>query len=172
VCTLNKRAASYVRLLIEQSVFIPCTRAVTAAVRACAGYIACAQFSSLVPSERFYLGGSSTVRAYQQDMLAPLVSCDHAGCRFWVPTGSRVVVSTSAELRAVLASMLGIVLFQDVGFLRDERNGVWCFGGATGIGARCITPIGPLRFDIGFKNKNMLNDRMPFAWFLTIGQAF
>ncbi len=169
---LRARASSFIRFLAEQSFFIPCAAAITAAVRFRAGYIFCRSFSSLVPSERFYLGGASNVRAYQQDNMVPLACCEQSGCSFWAPIGSRVLLSATVEARITAKNTVGVVLFQDVGVLRDERTGDWCAGGATGIGVRYITPVGPLRFDIGFKNKKVQNDRLPFAWFLTIGQAF
>jgi len=67
------------------------------------------------------------------------------------------------------------VIFQDLGVLIgpdscifDPTNVV----AATGFGLRYNTPIGPLRFDIGWKWRSRCSDRHAYAWFLSLGHAF
>jgi|GEM_PF-6699142 len=166
------RAANFTRLLYEQSCFIPFSEHVVGALRLRGGYIFCTSFERLIPSERFYLGGSCSVRSYQQDYMPPLVCADNGGCCLWMPLGSRVMGSINTEVRVSLNKNLGFVIFQDIGALKNEHTHCFYVGGATGCGVRYITPIGPLRFDIGIKNKPAPDDRWPLAWFLTIGHAF
>ncbi len=166
------KSASFARLLAEQSFFVPFAGHLVGALRLRAGYIFCPLFTCLLPSERFYLGGPCSIRAYQQNYMPPLVCCGvHDQC-LWMPLGSRAMVSTNAELRATFNHNIGVVLFQDIGALWHEKQACFLVGGATGVGIRYLTPIGPLRFDIGIKNKSAPDDCLPIAWFLTIGHAF
>ena len=67
------------------------------------------------------------------------------------------------------------VLFQDFGLLsKDIRTLLETkkLLAATGFGFRYVTPIGPLRFDIGWKWHKIDKDDSSYAWFLTFGHAF
>jgi len=67
------------------------------------------------------------------------------------------------------------VLFQDVGML---GNGGICQVGAnrmlacSGFGVRYQTPIGPFRFDVGWRWHKYHCRERSYAWFLTFGHAF
>jgi outer membrane protein assembly factor BamA len=164
--------ASFARLWGEQAFFVPLSARLVGALRLRAGYIACQSFSCLMPSERFYLGGSCSIRSYQQDYMPPLAKCVVTNRCVWMPLGSRIMLSINAEARVTVSANVGLVFFQDVGALWHEKQRCFYTGGATGFGFRYLTPIGPLRFDIGIKNKQSPDDCLPLAWFLTIGHAF
>jgi outer membrane translocation and assembly module TamA len=69
---------------------------------------------------------------------------------------------------------LGIVLFQDIGFLYRVNQKFRFIDNlltGTGFGLRYNTVVGPLRFDIGWRPKRCKED-CSFAWSLTLGQAF
>lgn len=163
--------ASCARFVVEQSFFMPIHDRVVVALRARAGYIAAHSLCSLMPSERFYLGGPCSVRAYQQDYAPPLVSYMHTGVSRCVPLGSRIMGAFNGEVRLRCSQRTGLVFFQDVGALWNEKEQQWCGCGATGFGVRYVTPLGPLRFDCGFKNGRR-SDESRCTWFLTLGQAF
>jgi outer membrane translocation and assembly module TamA len=133
-------------------------------------------FSQIMPSERFYLGGSYSLRAYEADLAPPvntLMGCDGLPCL--VPIGGRSVVNGTAELRYGLFDNFGVVLFTDCGVLAQNDIKAICmdsFLGATGFGLRYATPVGPIRFDIGWKWCSLKEERRSYAWFLTLGQAF
>ncbi len=116
--------------------------------------------------ERFFLGGRSTVRGYDQDTLGPKGSDGN-------PTGGNVFVMGSIELRTSLGKGFGIVPFFDMGnvwvnakniLLSDMRH-------TTGLGLRYKTPVGPLRVDYGIKlNREPGESRG--ALHFSIGHAF
>lgn len=169
---LDHRIARLARVLVEQSFFVPIHDRIIGAFRMRAGHIFAQSFYQLLPSERFYLGGPCTVRSYQQDFVAPVANYLIDDCLHWVPQGSQTMFNSNVELRGSLNKNLGIVLFYDGGFLRNELTREFCFGQAFGLGFRYLTPLGPLRFDIGWKGKYYPADRSSLAWFLSVGHAF
>ena len=70
-----------------------------------------------------------------------------------LPTGGDSLVSFSEELRAGLRGKLGAVLFLDGGGVSLASSGVpfsdWRY--AVGPGLRYQTPVGPIRFDVGYQ---------------------
>jgi len=96
--------------------------------------------------ERFFLGGRTTVRGYEQDMLGPKGEDGN-------PTGGNAFLMQNLELRASLGKGIGLVAFLDGGNVWLETNDIdlmeWKF--APGIGLRYKTPVGPLRIDYGYK---------------------
>ncbi len=174
-CNRRCNATSFVKLLIEQSCF---TRwhAIVFAMRIRFGHIFYREFKSIMPSERFYLGGSRSVRGYDTDIMPPLgVFCDLHGNRSLVPRGGRSMININVEMRFPIVKALSGVVFQDMGLLsgnnfRDVKSDT--VGLASGFGLRFATPIGPLRFDIGFRWHKQTPDDNRYAWFLTFGQAF
>ena len=115
--------------------------------------------------ERFFLGGRSTVRGYNQDMLGPKGADGN-------PTGGNAFLLVNLELRTSLGKGLGIVTFLDGG-------NVWLKTGdmnlslkyTAGAGLRYSTPVGPLRVDYGYKFKREAGESRGEIHF-SIGQAF
>ena len=111
----------------------------------------------LIRSERFFAGGSNTVRGYGRDALAPFI-------------GGNSLLVLNQEIRFPLFS-----IFQGVGFLdagnafetikdlsiRDLQVG-------SGVGLRVDTAFGLLRFDVGFPVSDV-DDRGPRVYFSRTG---
>ncbi|HXH05143.1 MAG TPA: POTRA domain-containing protein [Vicinamibacterales bacterium] len=100
-------------------------------------------------AERFFAGGPTTVRGFALDKLgAP----DTIG-EFGFPKGGNAVLVLNAELRAPLWRDLGIVGFFDAGnvFARATDLELGELRPAAGVGLRYRSPLGPIRFDLGFK---------------------
>lgn len=161
--------------LFEQSFFIP-LRSVVAALRFRCGHIFYREFSGIMPSERFYLGGSHSLRGYEADLAPPLgVFVDDDGKHHVVPKGGRTMMNANLELRFPVWKKLGGVIFQDIGALSGTMFADFKTQdllAASGFGLRVFTPLGPLRFDIGWRWHKQLSIERSFAWFLTFGQAF
>ena len=126
-------------------------------------------------SRRFFLGGATSVRGWGRYELSPLSDSG-------LPIGGRSMLAFTSEARATIRGSFGTVLFLDTGNvwanswdvrLNDLRY-------AVGTGLRYTTPVGPLRFDIGYQlnpipgliidsgNPQTRRWRMHFS----IGQAF
>ncbi len=128
----------------------------------------------LPASERFYAGGDSTVRGFALDRLGDRDTIDVDG----FPTGGDAVIIANAELRFPVTRTLGGVAFLDGGnvFARMRQMDLGRVRGAAGFGVRYKSPIGPLRFDVGFKLDPRIlgNGRRErrYALHISIGQAF
>jgi outer membrane protein assembly factor BamA len=177
VIPLNRRheVPAYLKFLLEQSLFIPIDPLVIA-LRARVGHIFRSDFSSLMPSDRFYLGGANSVRSYESDLCPPLgIFENDKGKKQVVPQGGKTMVNINVEIRFPPYKNIGIVAFQDLGLLTSNKlteiHAKNILAG-TGAGLRLNTPIGPLRFDIGWKWKCDDPFTANYAWFLTFGHAF
>lgn len=96
--------------------------------------------------ERFFLGGRTTVRGYNQDSLGPKGSDG-------TPTGGNAFVSGSFEVRTDIKKGLGIVAFTDCGnvWRKSESITLPDLKYTAGLGLRYNTPVGPFRLDYGHK---------------------
>jgi outer membrane protein assembly factor BamA len=142
----------------------------------------CADTESCVPlTERFTAGGESTHRAYPLDMLGDL--CEEgspAGCKPTLvdaigtisPIGGLSMFIANLEYRFPIAGSVGGTLFTDAGnVFADQRIKFGQLRYGAGGGIRYLSPIGPLRFDIGYKIHKRQYES-PYAYFLTFGYAF
>ncbi|MCI0469118.1 MAG: outer membrane protein assembly factor BamA [Nitrospirae bacterium] len=116
--------------------------------------------------ERFFLGGRTTVRGYEQDMLGPKGSDGD-------PTGGNAFAMANLELRSYIGKGFGVVAFLDGGnvWTKLEEMNVRNLKYTSGLGLRYNTPVGPLRVDYGYKlNKEPLESRAELHF--SIGHAF
>ena len=129
--------------------------------------------ADLPASERFFAGGDSTVRGFALDRLGSPATLNAEG----FATGGNALVVFNTELRTPYVKGVGLVGFVDAGnvFLRASDIEVADLRTTAGLGFRYRSPLGPLRFDIGFKL-----DRRDFSrgaerrvvFHLSLGQAF
>ena len=130
----------------------------------------------LPQSERFYAGGDTTVRGFTLDTLGvrhtpphPDDTIDKDG----FPLGGNAVVIFNGELRLPAWRNAGVHGFVDTGnvFARVATIDLGALRTAVGTGVYYKSPIGPIRFDLGFKVNRQPGESLT-AWFLTFGQAF
>jgi translocation and assembly module TamA len=119
----------------------------------------------LPPDQRFYAGGSSTVRGYRYQTLGPQFPDEK-------PTGGTAISTGTIEFRQRILGNYGVVGFVDVGQVTSKGapfSGEWHEG--AGIGARYYTSIGPIRLDFAVP-LNKLPGGDSFEVYIGIGQAF
>ena len=97
--------------------------------------------------ERFFLGGGTTVRGYDQDTLGPKGAADGS------PIGGNAFLMENLELRTSIWKGLGLVTFLDGGnvWLKVDEIRLADLKFTTGLGLRYNTPVGPIRIDYGVK---------------------
>jgi outer membrane protein insertion porin family len=141
--------------------------------------------------ERFFMGGSDSLRGFSINQAGP------RDPQTGFPIGGNALFLNSLELRFSFAQdRLGVVLFHDMGnvystirkmrLLKVSQNSPTDFDytvHAVGLGFLYKTPVGPLRFDVGYAlnatryqvaGQNGLEVlRLPrIQYFLSIGQSF
>jgi outer membrane protein insertion porin family len=120
----------------------------------------------VVLTDRFYAGGGTTVRGFQQDSLGPKLANG-------APIGGNAVFIFNNELRYPLFWVLDAVSFVDIGNVFAQASD-FRFGDlrkAAGFGLRVRNPFVVLRFDYGFKLDRRPGEKIG-AFFFSIGQAF
>ncbi len=135
------------------------------ALRGLVGQAAGVGVFGLPPDQRFYAGGSGTVRGYRYQSIGPRFPSNN-------PTGGNAVAAGTVEFRQRILDNYGVVAFIDAGQVSNDGkpfSGNWRAG--AGIGARYYTPIGPIRLDIAVPlNRQAGGDS--FELYIGIGQAF
>jgi translocation and assembly module TamA len=160
------------------------------AMRAMAGIAVGASEFSLPPDQRFYAGGSGTVRGYNYQSVGPQFTAPGGN-----PVGGTSITAVNFELRQRIATNFGAAVFVDGGGVSQtqslvplsngtncvgppapgaarppaSRSGVFCVGVGTGI--RYYTPIGPIRVDLALPTVRRQYDGR-FEVYIGLGQAF
>ena len=124
-------------------------------------------------NDRFYAGGATTVRGYQESLLGPALEYDSNG-KIKKAAGGKLLFLANLEFRMPLVWLLVLETFIDSGNvwaeIKDFRPGEIRF--TTGIGLAVVTPLGPIRFDYGRKLTKTDLDPTPDAWHMGIYFAF
>jgi len=131
--------------------------------------------ASNVPfAKKYFLGGATSVRGWGRYEVSPLSGSG-------LPIGGNSMLAMSGEVRAALRGNLGGVLFVDAGNVWADSM-AFNLGElryAVGPGLRYQTPVGPVRFDIGYQLNpipellvNGSPQRRRLRFHFSIGQAF
>jgi translocation and assembly module TamA len=135
------------------------------ALRGLVGEIPGTNVFALPPDQRFYAGGSGTVRGFKYQTIG-LHFPDNT------PTGGTAVAAGTVELRQRIIGNYGVAAFVDAGQVTANGapfTGNWRVG--AGVGFRYNTPIGPIRLDVAMPlNREPGGDA--FEIYIGIGQAF
>jgi outer membrane protein assembly factor BamA len=131
----------------------------------------------LPASQRFFAGGSTTVRGFQLDRLgvSEILTADG------LSLGGNGVVVLNGEIRRAVAKLSGrtvaVVGFVDAGnvFATASTLDITRLRGAAGFGMRYDSPLGPIRLDFGFKMRPEIvggTRERRWEYHLSIGEAF
>jgi translocation and assembly module TamA len=123
--------------------------------------IGATQFS-LPPDQRFYAGGSGTVRGFRYQSVGPEFADGN-------PEGGTSMQAINLELRQRVGENFGFVIFTDSGGVASPAGSVYRVGVGTGV--RYYTSIGPIRFDVAVPADRRPNDDK-FEVYIGLGQAF
>ena len=119
----------------------------------------------LPPDQRFYAGGSATVRGYKYQSVGPAFADNK-------PQGGTSMAAVSVELRQRIFDHYGVALFVDGGQVSvDALPFASRLQIGAGIGARYYTSFGPIRLDVALP-VNPQPDSGSFEVYIGLGQAF
>lgn len=123
--------------------------------------------------ERYFVGGRSTVRGYDQEKLGIPGKTIKFDGKSWNPTGGNMMIVLNGEIRFPLFKGLGMVVFVDGGnvWRKMEEFDPSEIKATAGTGIRYNTPVGPLRLDMGCKlMREQKEDNCMYHF--TLGHAF
>jgi translocation and assembly module TamA len=140
----------------------------------------------LPPDQRFYAGGSGTVRGYRYQSVGPEFPDGN-------PVGGTAMNAVNVEFRQRVGANFGAAVFADAGEVSEKLTGLLhgsrcstsnplagapgttgstsCWAAGLGAGPRYYTPIGVLRLDIAVPTFRRANDDR-FEVYIGLGQAF
>jgi outer membrane protein insertion porin family len=136
----------YDEAIAEGRVYVPIADRHVWATRARVGAIFADESAPVPISERFFLGGSTTLRGWGRYQVAPLTPDG-------LPVGGRAVLDMSTEWRMTIRGSLGAAVFVDAGNVWSAADGL----GAgrirvdAGPGIRWSSPLGIVRADLGIQ---------------------
>ena len=124
---------------------------------------------SLPPDQRFYAGGSGTIRGYRYQSVGPLFT---QGPAAGLPIGGTAIEAGNLELRQRFGTNFGAAVFVDAGQVSASLKAVpGEFRIGAGAGVRYYTPIGPIRLDVALPMPRRAGDDA-FEIYIGLGQAF
>jgi outer membrane protein assembly factor BamA len=140
--------------------------------------------SNVPTSQRFFAGGSTTLRGFPVNQAGPQrlvhfcpVGTVSTSCPLiTVPVGGNQLFILNSEVRFPIRIInnLGGVFFYDGGNVYrgiNFRRFVDSYTNTVGVGLRYSTPVGPVRIDVG-RNLNPVSGISATQFFITLGQAF
>ncbi|HEV8015690.1 MAG TPA: BamA/TamA family outer membrane protein [Stellaceae bacterium] len=135
------------------------------AFRGLVGSVEGASQFELPPDQRFYGGGSATIRGFKYQSAGPLFPDRN-------PMGGTAIDAATVEYRQRFFESFGAAVFVDGG---QVSTGNMPFSGTvrigTGVGLRYYTPVGPIRLDVALPvNRPPGGDQ--FDFYIGLGQAF
>ncbi len=151
----------FFRGLNDSRYYYPLTTVSSLAFRLKYGYLTSFDKDKVIPvEERFYAGGSNSIRGWSRNQISPLNSNQEK-------TGGNRLFELSAESRTFIIKDLEFAFFFDTGNVWIDKVDLTDLLSSVGTGLRYYSLLGPIRFDVARPT-----DRSNWQFYLQIGQSF
>jgi outer membrane protein insertion porin family len=177
-------SADFVRFLGQSAFYVPVTPWLVWASNVRLGLATPFSGSDVPLSERFFTGGADSLRGFPINGAGPqrpVAVCSNpsnpATCTLIsVPVGGNMLFILNSEARFPLPIKHGVggVFFYDGGNVYSNisfRQFADDFTHSVGVGLRYQTPVGPVRFDVGYRITTVPGINTT-QYFVTLGQSF
>ncbi len=122
----------------------------------------------LAPSLRFFAGGDQSIRGFAYQTLGPKIDLENDdGTLSTINIGGRYLMVGSVEYQYYLTDSWRVAAFVDSGNAFDVYDSdAFEIVTSVGGGVHWISPIGPVRFDVGY---GISESSPPWRLHITIG---
>jgi len=136
----------YDEATVETRAYVPLGRRLAFAGRVHAGALFAKSDADVPFSQRYFLGGSTSIRGWGRYEISPLSETG-------IPIGGRRLLEMSLDVRVPLTEKITAVAFADAGSVwgLDIGHPLDGLRKSVGLGARYHTPVGAVRVDVGYQ---------------------
>jgi outer membrane protein insertion porin family len=160
----------FYKISVNNNIYFPLYKEIALRMKMEYGFIKEYGDSDSVPIfERFYGGGATTIRGYKDRSIGPKDEDEEA-------LGGNSRALFTSEIIIPLQNQIRFLAFFDMGdvYGSDEEFDVSTLKKSIGAGIRLNTPLGLLRFDLGYKldDAEVSADDKGYAFHFGLGNAF
>lgn|GEM_PF-3438102 len=132
-------------------------------------------FSNIHPEDRFFLGGTNSLRGYSKDTVPPIGTYVMSnGQTGYTVQGGTSMLQLNTEIKFLILKNAELHFFYDRGalsqssinqLLKDTYRTV-------GFGTKLYTPLGIVKFDVGWKLNVSFPEENTYNWHLSFSGSF
>ncbi len=132
-------------------------------------------FSNIHPKDRFFLGGSNSIRGYSKDTVPPIGTYTMTdGTTGYTVQGGKSMLQLNSEVRFLILKDAELHFFYDRGALSQTSINQLLQNTyrTIGLGTKLYTPLGIVKFDIGWKLNLSFAEENTYNWHLSFSSSF